>query len=153
MLVKSNVVIYYNYYFLFSDLRVDTLSQILTASNVHAHCRMLVVETCQGLVVGALLSRMAGEHWGGFHLALKTGNFGWNVKRNNAFRNKPPGKCGTPPEVVLFFENSETADIFGSRSHCLGLGPIPFSTKTRKFRLECQKERCIPEERGIFRFK
>ena len=43
-----------------SDLRLDTLSQILTMSNVRAHCRMLVVESCQGMVVGALLDRMGG---------------------------------------------------------------------------------------------
>ena len=45
-----------------SDLRLDTLSQILTLSNVRAHCRMLVVESCQGMVVGALLDRMGGRH-------------------------------------------------------------------------------------------
>ena len=98
------------------------------------------------------ISRECREAGGGFHLALKTGNFGWNVKRNNAFRNKPPGKCGTPPEVILFFENSETTEIFGSRSHFLGLGRKGFSVKTRKFRVECQKERYISKERGIFRF-
>ena len=90
---------------------------------------------------------------GGFHLALITGHFGWNVKSNNAFRNKPPGKCGTPPKFVLFFENSETTAIFGSRSHCLGLGRVPFSATTRKFRVECQQERYISKERGIFRSK
>ncbi|CAH3150084.1 unnamed protein product [Porites lobata] len=42
------------------DLRLDTLSQILTMSNVRAHCRMMVVESCQGMLVGALLERMGG---------------------------------------------------------------------------------------------
>lgn len=42
------------------DVRLDTLSQILTLSNVRAHCRMLVVESCQGMIVGALLDRMGG---------------------------------------------------------------------------------------------
>ena len=46
----------------FSDLRLDTLSQILTMSNVRAHCRVMVVESCQGMVVGALLERMGGKH-------------------------------------------------------------------------------------------
>ena len=46
---------------LFSELRLDTLSQILTMSNVRAHCRMMVVESCQGMVVGALLERMGGQ--------------------------------------------------------------------------------------------
>lgn len=42
------------------DVRLDTLSQILTLSNVRAHCRVLVVESCQGMIVGALLDRMGG---------------------------------------------------------------------------------------------
>ena len=46
---------------LFSDLRLDTLSQILTMSNVRAHSRMMVVESCQGMLVGALLERMGGQ--------------------------------------------------------------------------------------------
>ena len=29
-------------------------------SNVRAHCRMMVVESCQGMLVGALLERMGG---------------------------------------------------------------------------------------------
>ena len=45
-----------------SDLRLDTLSQILTMSNVRAHSRMMVVESCQGMVVGALLERMGGKY-------------------------------------------------------------------------------------------
>ncbi|KAI8505335.1 tRNA (adenine(58)-N(1))-methyltransferase non-catalytic subunit TRM6 [Branchiostoma belcheri] len=34
-------------------LRVDTLSQMLTVGNVHAHSRVMVVDSCQGLVLGA----------------------------------------------------------------------------------------------------
>lgn len=30
-------------------------------SNVRAHCRMMVVESCQGMLVGALLERMGGQ--------------------------------------------------------------------------------------------
>lgn len=42
------------------ELRLDSLSQILTLSNVKAHCRIMVVESCQGMVAGALLDRMGG---------------------------------------------------------------------------------------------
>ncbi|XP_068730335.1 tRNA (adenine(58)-N(1))-methyltransferase non-catalytic subunit TRM6-like isoform X2 [Montipora capricornis] len=42
------------------ELRLDSLSQILTKSNVKAHCRIMVVESCQGMVAGALLDRMGG---------------------------------------------------------------------------------------------
>ena len=46
-----------------SDLRLDSLSQILTLSNARAGCRMIVVESCQGMVAGALLERMGGQYF------------------------------------------------------------------------------------------
>lgn len=46
-----------------SDLRLDSLSQILTLSNARAGCRMIVVESCQGMVAGALLERMGGKYF------------------------------------------------------------------------------------------
>ena len=49
------------YYVSFSDLRLDSLSQILTLSNVRAHCRIMVAESCQGMMAGALLERMGGK--------------------------------------------------------------------------------------------
>ena len=87
---------------------------------------------------------------GGFHLALKTGNFGWNVKRNKAFRNKPPRKCGIPPEVILFFEKFRNDRNFRFTFALFG---FPFSATVWKFRMEFQKEQYISKERGIFRFK
>ncbi|KAK2561975.1 tRNA (adenine(58)-N(1))-methyltransferase non-catalytic subunit TRM6 [Acropora cervicornis] len=48
-------------YYLRGDLRLDSLSQILTLSNVRAGCRTIVVESCQGMVAGALLERMGGH--------------------------------------------------------------------------------------------
>ncbi|CAH1262473.1 TRMT6 [Branchiostoma lanceolatum] len=41
-------------------LRVDTLSQMLTVGNIHAHSKVIVVDSCQGLVLGAVMERMAG---------------------------------------------------------------------------------------------
>ncbi|XP_019851326.1 PREDICTED: tRNA (adenine(58)-N(1))-methyltransferase non-catalytic subunit TRM6-like isoform X1 [Amphimedon queenslandica] len=41
-------------------LRLDMLSQILTLGNVHAHSRIVVMETCQGLLTGAVLERLGG---------------------------------------------------------------------------------------------
>ena len=46
-----------------SDLRLDSLSQILTLSNARAGCRIIVVESCQGMVAGALLERMGGQYF------------------------------------------------------------------------------------------
>ncbi|XP_013865341.1 tRNA (adenine(58)-N(1))-methyltransferase non-catalytic subunit TRM6 [Austrofundulus limnaeus] len=41
-------------------LRYDTLAQMLTLSNIHAGSKVLVFETCAGLVLGAVMERMGG---------------------------------------------------------------------------------------------
>lgn len=43
-----------------SHLRHDTLAQMLTLANVHAGSKVLVFETCSGLVLGAVMERMGG---------------------------------------------------------------------------------------------
>ena len=48
-------------------MRSDTLAQILTLSNVHALSNLVVMETCQGLIVGSMLERMGGNE----HLKLE----------------------------------------------------------------------------------
>jgi tRNA (adenine-N(1)-)-methyltransferase non-catalytic subunit len=42
------------------NMREDTLGQILSYSNVCAGCQVLVMETCMGVVTGALAQRMGG---------------------------------------------------------------------------------------------
>ncbi|KAF7666937.1 hypothetical protein LDENG_00086360 [Lucifuga dentata] len=41
-------------------LRYDTLAQMLTLANIHASSKVLVFETCAGLVLGAVMERMGG---------------------------------------------------------------------------------------------
>ena len=43
-----------------SQLRMDTVSQVMTMVNVRAGNKMVVMETCQGLLIGATLERMGG---------------------------------------------------------------------------------------------
>ena len=43
-----------------SHLRHDTLAQMLTLGNIHAGSKVLVFETCSGLVLGAVMERMGG---------------------------------------------------------------------------------------------
>lgn len=43
------------------NIRMDTLAQILTYGNVHAFTNVAVVDTCSGLVVGAVLERLGGK--------------------------------------------------------------------------------------------
>lgn len=42
------------------NLRYDTLAQMLTLGNIHAGSKVIVVETCAGLVLGAVIERMGG---------------------------------------------------------------------------------------------
>jgi len=44
-----------------SFLREDSLARVLTLSNVHPGSNMVVMETTQGFLTGALLERMGGE--------------------------------------------------------------------------------------------
>lgn len=39
---------------------MDTISQVITMANVRASNKMIVMETCQGLLIGATLERMGG---------------------------------------------------------------------------------------------
>jgi hypothetical protein len=43
------------------NLRLDSLSQILTYCNVRAGSRLMIVESCNGLLLGAVLERLAGS--------------------------------------------------------------------------------------------
>ncbi|KAG0048284.1 tRNA (adenine(58)-N(1))-methyltransferase non-catalytic subunit trm6 [Gryganskiella cystojenkinii] len=43
------------------DMRMDTLSQLLSYANVHSGCKLLVVDDTQGMVVSALAERMGGK--------------------------------------------------------------------------------------------
>ena len=49
-----------NMLFMCSHLRYDTLAQMLTLANIHAGSKILVFETCAGLVLGAIMERMGG---------------------------------------------------------------------------------------------
>uniref|UniRef100_A0A8C7XMP2 tRNA (adenine(58)-N(1))-methyltransferase non-catalytic subunit TRM6 n=1 Tax=Oryzias sinensis TaxID=183150 RepID=A0A8C7XMP2_9TELE len=42
-------------------LRYDTLAQMLTLANIHANSKVLVFETCAGLVLGSIMERMGGH--------------------------------------------------------------------------------------------
>ena len=41
-------------------MRMDTISQILTYSNLAAHRNCLVVESCKGLLLSAVVERVGG---------------------------------------------------------------------------------------------
>ena len=41
---------------------MDTLAQVLTLSNLQADSKVLLVETCQGLLAGAILDRLTSMY-------------------------------------------------------------------------------------------
>lgn len=41
-------------------LRYDTLAQMLAFGNIHAGCKIIVAETCAGLVLGSVMERLGG---------------------------------------------------------------------------------------------
>lgn len=43
-----------------NHMRYDTLAQMLTLGNIRAGNKMIVMETCAGLVLGAMMERMGG---------------------------------------------------------------------------------------------
>lgn len=49
------------FFYLASQLRYDTLAQMLTLGNIHAGSRVIVMETCAGLVLGSVMERMGGK--------------------------------------------------------------------------------------------
>lgn len=61
-LLMSRKIWVYDVYIsvLCSHLRYDTLAQMLTLANIHAGSKVLVFETCAGLVLGSIMERMGG---------------------------------------------------------------------------------------------
>lgn len=43
------------------NLRMDSLAQILTQANIRSSTKTMVIESCSGIVIGAILERIAGE--------------------------------------------------------------------------------------------
>jgi tRNA (adenine-N(1)-)-methyltransferase non-catalytic subunit len=41
-------------------MRMDTIAQMLTYSNVAAHRNVMVLESCKGLLLSAVIERVAG---------------------------------------------------------------------------------------------
>ena len=61
--IMKKVVVCKNIVFhIFSNLRIDSLAQILTQGNIRAGMTVGVVDSCIGLVTGAVLERLGGEY-------------------------------------------------------------------------------------------
>uniref|UniRef100_A0A8C6TW61 tRNA (adenine(58)-N(1))-methyltransferase non-catalytic subunit TRM6 n=1 Tax=Neogobius melanostomus TaxID=47308 RepID=A0A8C6TW61_9GOBI len=76
-------------------LRYDTLAQMLTLGNIHAGSKVLVFETCAGLVLGAVMERMGGHgsvvqmYPGGGPVRAGVDSFGFPAHFHNTLHEFP----------------------------------------------------------------
>ncbi|KAG1466690.1 hypothetical protein G6F46_000884 [Rhizopus delemar] len=123
-------------------LRIDTLSQLLSLSNVHANSKMLVVDDTQGLIVSAMLERMGGfgqlvaVHEGDFHNydILRYMNFPKSVLETLytvPFASVDPETPNDPFEI-LTEEQVEALDIHAKRSYLRRKSSYDYKTKSRQ---------------------
>uniref|UniRef100_F7AA51 tRNA (adenine(58)-N(1))-methyltransferase non-catalytic subunit TRM6 n=1 Tax=Monodelphis domestica TaxID=13616 RepID=F7AA51_MONDO len=82
-------------------MRYDTLAQMLTLGNIHAGNKMVVMETCAGLVLGAVMERMGGfgsiiqMYPGGGPVRAATTCFGFPKSFFNSLYEFPLGKVNS----------------------------------------------------------
>lgn len=73
-----------------SHLRYDTLAQMLTLGNIHAGNKMIVMETCAGLVLGAVMERMGGElHLSHAHTKGHGNTHLWDTAKRQRYKMLP----------------------------------------------------------------
>ncbi|XP_077443277.1 tRNA (adenine(58)-N(1))-methyltransferase non-catalytic subunit TRM6 [Stigmatopora argus] len=76
-------------------LRFDTLAQMLTLANIHAGSKVLVFESCAGLVLGAVMERMGGYgsviqmYPGGAPVRAGVENFGFPARFHDTLHDFP----------------------------------------------------------------
>ncbi|KAG7460717.1 hypothetical protein MATL_G00201770 [Megalops atlanticus] len=88
-------------------LRYDSLAQMLTLANVHAGTKMIVFETCAGLVLGAVMERMGGHGsviqmypGGGPVNALLAGKLSLDAEGKGEAADEADGGPGDAPGAV-----------------------------------------------------
>ncbi|MGH0165351.1 UNVERIFIED_CONTAM: hypothetical protein FKN15_061758 [Acipenser sinensis] len=90
------------------NLRYDTLAQMLTLGNIHAGSKLIVFETCAGLVLGAVMEQMGGYgsiiqmYPGGEPVRAATDSFGFPEHFYKTLHEFPlcKGQGGKPQKTV-----------------------------------------------------
>ena len=89
------------------ELRPDTLAQILSYSNVQFGSKVLMLETCQGLVAGSFLERLGGQgsilqlYQGSFPVRIVMEQFNFfETDTNNVLCSYPLEKLGCLSELL-----------------------------------------------------
>ncbi|XP_054837647.1 tRNA (adenine(58)-N(1))-methyltransferase non-catalytic subunit TRM6 isoform X2 [Eublepharis macularius] len=97
-----------------NHLRYDTLAQMLTWGNVHAGNKMIIMETCAGLVLGAAMERMGGYgsiiqmYPGGGVVRAATNCFGFPESFFQKLYEFPLSKVGSLLSGTFSFEASSS---------------------------------------------
>uniref|UniRef100_T2M3Q6 tRNA (adenine(58)-N(1))-methyltransferase non-catalytic subunit TRM6 n=1 Tax=Hydra vulgaris TaxID=6087 RepID=T2M3Q6_HYDVU len=96
------------------ELRPDTLAQILTYSNVQFGSKVLVLETCQGLVAGSILERLGSKgsilqiYQGSFPVRIVMEQFNYSeVDTDNVLCSYPLEKLGILPDLLKSGKSDE----------------------------------------------
>lgn len=81
------------------NIRVDTLSQLLTMANVRANAKLLVVDDTQGLIVSSCLERMGGY---GKLVAIHDGDYhNYDIMRYMSFPKSIQNTLYTVPLAMV----------------------------------------------------
>ncbi|XP_040836915.1 tRNA (adenine(58)-N(1))-methyltransferase non-catalytic subunit TRM6 [Ochotona curzoniae] len=105
-----------------NHMRYDTLAQMLTLGNIRAGNKMIVMETCAGLVLGAMMERMGGFgsiiqlYAGGGPVRAATACFGFPKSFFSGLYEFPLNKVdsllnGTFSAEMLFSEPKDSATL------------------------------------------
>lgn len=95
-------------------LRYDTLAQMLTLGNIHAGSKVIVFETCAGLVLGSVMERMGGHgsviqmYPGGGPVRAGTESFGFPSHFHETLHEFPLCKVNALLAGTLNVDEKET---------------------------------------------
>ncbi|XP_034966017.2 tRNA (adenine(58)-N(1))-methyltransferase non-catalytic subunit TRM6 [Zootoca vivipara] len=141
-------------------LRYDTLAQMLTWGNVRAGNKMIVMETCAGLVLGAIMERMGGYgsiiqmYPGGGPVRAATSCFGFPGSFFQTLYDFPLSKVdsllsGTFSLKKLPLESEETTAVAEESNGSLDDKPVSVQEADTECGTEIAAEDSQPEEQEI----
>uniref|UniRef100_A0AAX7T9I7 tRNA (adenine(58)-N(1))-methyltransferase non-catalytic subunit TRM6 n=1 Tax=Astatotilapia calliptera TaxID=8154 RepID=A0AAX7T9I7_ASTCA len=131
-------------------LRYDTLAQMLTLANIHAGSKVLVFETCAGLVLGSIMERMGGYgsviqmYPGGGPVRAGVENFGFPAHFHDTLHEFPI--CHVNALLAGTLDTSAKDPTAGKTLHILSYGFLTsgfvcfLQAQVKKLRLE-EKQR------------
>ncbi|XP_006626064.2 tRNA (adenine(58)-N(1))-methyltransferase non-catalytic subunit TRM6 [Lepisosteus oculatus] len=131
-------------------LRYDTLAQMLTLGNIHAGSKVIVFDTCAGLVLGAVMERMGGYgsviqmYPGGGPVRAATDSFGFPAHFYQTLHEFPLAKVNALLAGALSLESEEKSGLEDSST---GARELP--QKTVSEAVEREAEHSSPDVEAI----